>query len=232
MLIPAIDLQDGRIVQLIQGERLALAFDNLDAWIERFADFPLVQVIDLDAAKGLGSNTSQVRRLCKALPCRVGGGIKGADAGEALLADGAREVIYGSALFRDGRVDEVAADAISKRLGPDHVVAAVDSRNGRIVRRGWTETTTITPEEALRALEPYVGGFLYTIVEGEGLMRGIDIDAVQRARQSTTRRLTAAGGICDQREIDLLHAIGVDAVVGMAVYTGRIALSDRDRRTP
>jgi phosphoribosylformimino-5-aminoimidazole carboxamide ribotide isomerase len=224
MLIPAIDLQDGRVVQLVQGERLALAFDDLQAWIDRFSGFPLVQVIDLDAARGLGSNASTVQRLCGALPCRVGGGPRSAEAGQALLAAGAHEVIYGSALFGDHGVDTAVAEAISTRLGVECVIAAVDSRNGHVVRRGWVESTAVTPEEAVRALDPYVGGFLYTIVDGEGLMQGINLDAVQRVRQATSRRLTAAGGIRDQREVDLLDAMGVDAVVGMAVYTGRIAL--------
>jgi phosphoribosylformimino-5-aminoimidazole carboxamide ribotide isomerase len=224
VLIPAIDLQDGRVVQLVQGDRLALAFDHVEPWIERFSSCPLVQVIDLDAARSRGSNADMVSRLCQVLPCRVGGGLRSAEAGEALLAAGAREVIYGSALFRDGRVDEAAAEGISGRLGMDRLIAAVDSRAGRVVLRGWTESAAITPEEAVRALEPHVGGFLWTIVEGEGLMRGINLDAVRMLRQSTSRRLTVAGGIRDRQEVDLLHQMQVDAVVGMAVYTGHISI--------
>jgi phosphoribosylformimino-5-aminoimidazole carboxamide ribotide isomerase len=222
VLIPAIDLQDGRVVQLVQGERLALSFDDVEPWIEKFSRCPLVQVIDLDAALGRGSNADMVRRLCQVLPCRVGGGLRSAEAGEALLAAGAREVIYGSALFREGRVDEAAAEAISTRLGTERTIAAVDSRAGRVVLRGWTASAAITPEEAVRALEPHVGGFLYTIVEGEGLMQGINLEAVRSLRRSTSRRLTVAGGIRNEEEIDLLHQMQVDAVVGMAVYTGKV----------
>lgn len=229
MLIPAIDLQDGRVVQLVQGERLALAFDDVEQWIERFAGFPLVQVIDLDAARRRGSNASLVARICRRRPCRVGGGIRTVDAAEALLSVGARELIFGSALFSATGVNVGFAAQVSKRLGQDCVIAAIDSRAGRVVVAGWAAATSVTPLEAVRLLEPHVGGFLYTLVEGEGMMAGIDIDAVRAIRNATTRSVTAAGGIRSREEVEQLDAIGVDAVVGMALYTGRI---DADAQNP
>ncbi len=229
MLIPAIDLQGGRIVQLVQGERLALAFDDLDEWLERFAGYPLVQVIDLDAAKQHGSNDELVRRACRALPCRVGGGVRSVERGRVLLDAGAREVIFGSALFTQNAVNVAFAAEAERVLGRDHLIAAVDSRAGRVALRGWTDSVNLTPVEAVRALEPHAGGFLYTIVDGEGLMQGIDMAAVRAVRDATTRRVTAAGGIRSRAEIDQLHAMGVDAVVGMAVYTGTIDIADRPR---
>jgi phosphoribosylformimino-5-aminoimidazole carboxamide ribotide isomerase len=224
MLIPAIDLQGGRVVQLVQGERLALSFDDLGQWLERFAGFPLVQVIDLDAAKRTGRNDSLVKRACAALPCRVGGGVRTVERAQELIAAGAREVIIGSALFREGQPDADFAGRAASAVGVERLVAAVDSRAGRVVLAGWTRGLEMTPVEAVRALEPFVGGFLYTIVDGEGLMQGIDLAAVRALKETTTRRVTAAGGIRSQEEVDLLHAMGVDAVVGMAVYTGKIAL--------
>lgn len=209
-------------MQLVQGERLALSYEDPEPWIERFSSFSLVQVIDLDAAKRRGSNAKLVERICRLLPCRVGGGVRTVEVAEALIAGGAREVIFGSALFRDGTADVPLAAQAADRLGLDRVVAAVDSRNGRVVVKGWSASTTLTPVEAVGLLEAHVGGFLYTIVDREGLMEGIDLEAVRSVREATSRRLTAAGGIRSQEEVERLHAMGVDAVVGMALYTGRI----------
>jgi len=227
MLIPAIDLQGGRVVQLIQGDRLALAFDDLDEWLRRFKSYPLVQVIDLDAAKGQGDNPDLVRRACEALPCRVGGGIRTIGRARALLEGGAREVILGSALFRRNQVNTTFATELAGAIGRERVIAAVDSRLGKVALRGWTELADLTPIEAMRELEPHVGGFLYTIVDREGGMQGIDMEAVRQVRNATSRRVTAAGGIRSRAEVDQLHAMGVDAVVGMAVYTGKIDLEAR-----
>jgi Phosphoribosylformimino-5-aminoimidazole carboxamide ribonucleotide (ProFAR) isomerase len=224
MLIPSIDLQGGRIVQLVQGERLAIETDDVDAWVQRFSGRAKVQLIDLDAAKGEGDNASLVAHVCSALPCRVGGGIRTIDRAEATLALGARKVILGSALFRDGAVDLDFARSLSERVGPDRLIAAVDGRGGRVVVHGWRTTLGLTPAEAIASLQPYFGEFLYTHVDLEGLMRGTDMDAIAALRASTTRALTAAGGITTREEIDRLDAIGVDAVVGMAIYTGKLSL--------
>ena len=220
MLIPAIDLHDGHVVQLIQGERVALSFDHLEPWLERFASYSLVQVVDLDAARGRGSNDLLVARACAALPCRVGGGIRRVEQARRWIEAGAREVIVGSALFGARGVDTQSAERFSRAVGLERLTAAIDSRGGRVAVRGWQSTIPLTPIEAVRALEPFVGGFLYTIVDGEGLMQGIDLGAVRQVRDATMRRLTAAGGIRSRREVDLLHGWGVDAVVGMALYSG------------
>jgi phosphoribosylformimino-5-aminoimidazole carboxamide ribotide isomerase len=220
MLIPSIDLQDGRVVQLEQGERLRYATSDVDAWIERFRGFPLVQVIDLDAALGRGRNTSLVERICEALPCQVGGGIRSPADARAALEAGARRVIAGSCLFGPGGVDLAQAAALSSSAGLDRLVAAIDSRGGRVVVRGWTEATAVTPADAIRALEPYVAAFLYTHVDTEGLMTGLDTSIVQPLRALTSRQLIVAGGIRRREEVDVLHAAGLDAVVGMAIYSG------------
>jgi phosphoribosylformimino-5-aminoimidazole carboxamide ribotide isomerase len=225
VLIPSIDLQNGQVVQLVQGERLALQTRDLDAWIAKFARFPLVQVIDLDAAKGHGDNAALVARVARALPCRVGGGVRSAARAREVLASGARQVIAGSALFRDGGIDLAFAASLAEAVGRERVVAAVDGRGGRVVIHGWRTALEVTPAEAARALEPFCGGFLYTHVDTEGLMRGTDLAAVEAVRRATTRPLAAAGGITTREEIARLDAMGVDAVVGMAIYTGLLDLS-------
>jgi phosphoribosylformimino-5-aminoimidazole carboxamide ribotide isomerase len=224
MLIPSIDLQGGRIVQLVQGERLAIETSDVQAWVTRFSGRPKVQLIDLDAAKGAGDNAALVAHICGALPCRVGGGIRSIERAEATLALGASKVILGSALFRDGEVDLDFASRLSERVGPERLIAAVDGRGGRVVVHGWRTTLVLSPADAIRRLEPFFGEFLYTHVDLEGLMRGTDMTAIAALRNVTARALTAAGGITTQEEIGKLDAMGVDAVVGMALYTGKLEL--------
>lgn len=222
MLIPSIDLQGGRIVQLVQGETLAVQSTDVDAWIERFRGRSKVQLIDLDAAKGEGSNDALVRRICSELPCRVGGGIRSLERVRHVLDAGATGVIIGSALFTGGAIDLSFASQLAAAIGPDRLIAAVDSREGRVVIHGWRTSLAITPVEAVQQLEPFFGEFLYTHVDREGLMQGTDMEAITALRGVTTRRLTAAGGITTADEVHHLDELGVDAVVGMAIYTGRM----------
>ena len=224
MLIPSIDLQGGKIVQLVQGERLAIETDEVDAWVGRFQGRAKVQLIDLDAAKGQGANEALVARICAALPCRVGGGVRSVVRAGDVLALGATAVIVGSALFRDGAVDLGFARELADRLGEHRLIAAVDSRGGEVVINGWRTNTGISAVDAVRVLEPFFSEFLYTHVDLEGLMQGTDMAAIEAIRKATGRRVTAAGGITTQEEIEQLDRMGVDAVVGMAIYTGRLSL--------
>ena len=224
MLIPSIDLQGGRIVQLVQGEKLAIEAPDPEPWIARFAPFPRVQLIDLDAAKGEGDNSSIVSTICARLPCRVGGGIRTIDRARAVLDAGARAVIVSSALFRSGDIDLEFAGALANAIGAERVIAAVDSRGGQVVIHGWRTALGLSAVDAVRALEPYCGEFLYTHVDTEGLMRGTDMEAILSVRRATARRVTAAGGITTREEIERLDAENVDAVVGMAIYSGRLPL--------
>jgi len=222
MLIPSIDLQGNRIVQLIQGEKLAIASDDVEGWIERFRGFEKVQLIDLDAAKGSGSNDALVRHICTELPCRVGGGIRTIERARAVLEFGATKVIVGSSLFRGSDVDVTFARSLAEAVGSDRIIAAVDSRGGKVVVDAWRTQLDLTPVEAVSRLEPFAGEFLYTHVDLEGLMKGTDLDAIRAVNDATSRRVTAAGGITTQEEIDQLHAAGIDAVVGMALYSGKL----------
>jgi phosphoribosylformimino-5-aminoimidazole carboxamide ribotide isomerase len=224
MLIPAIDLKDGAVVQLIQGEKLAIRDSDIDKWVKRFERFPKVQVIDLDAAMGSGDNLTIVRRIAPRLTCRVGGGIRSAVRAQEILAAGAVQIIAGSALFKDGQPNLAFARELADTVGADKVIAAVDSRGGKVVIHGWKTPLPITAIEAVQALEPFCAEFLYTHVDAEGLMGGTNMEAILSVRRATSRRVTAAGGITTQAEIDELDRNAVDAVVGMAVYTGKLAL--------
>jgi phosphoribosylformimino-5-aminoimidazole carboxamide ribonucleotide (ProFAR) isomerase len=224
MLIPAIDLKDGAVVQLVQGERLAIRDDDVTKWVKRFEKFPKVQVIDLDAAMGSGDNLAIVRTIAGALTCRVGGGIRSIERAQDILAAGAEAVIAGSALFRNGRPDLEFARRMADGIGAERLIAAVDSKGGQVVVNGWKTTLPISAVEAVQALEPYCSEFLYTYVDAEGLMQGTNIPAILEVRHATTRRVTAAGGITTQQEVDTLDAHGVDSVVGMAVYTGALRI--------
>jgi phosphoribosylformimino-5-aminoimidazole carboxamide ribonucleotide (ProFAR) isomerase len=170
----------------------------------------------------LGDNLALVRQIAGALVCRVGGGIRTIERAEDVLAAGARQVIAGSALFKDGRPDLSFARALAGAVGAEQVIAAVDSRGGHVVVNGWKTPLPLTPVEAVRILEPYCGEFLYTHVDNEGLMAGTNLEAIYRVRDATSRRVTAAGGITTRQEVDDLDAHQVDAVVGMALYTGRL----------
>ena len=219
MLIPAIDLKDGAVVQLVQGERLAIKDEDVFRWVRRFEKFPKVQVIDLDAAMGIGDNLALVPDRRRALAASAAASAQPA---RRTSSAGAQQIIAGSSLFRNGAPDLAFAESLRDAVGRERVIAAVDSRGGHVVIHGWKTVLPLTAVEAVRALEPYCDEFLYTHVDTEGLMGGTNIGAIRAVRDATTRRLTAAGGITTQKEIDDLHALGVDSVVGMAIYTGTL----------
>jgi phosphoribosylformimino-5-aminoimidazole carboxamide ribotide isomerase len=222
VLIPSIDLMGGKVVQLVQGERKALESTDFDYWIERFTGYPVVQLIDLDAAMGTGSNRELLPQFTSRLPCQVGGGIRSVQAAREALAAGARKIIVGSALVRGARVNTEFAEKLAQAVGAGRIIAALDARGGKVAVHGWRELAAVTPVTMLREVERYCGGFLYTHIETEGLMQGIPLEAVRELRGATAHRLMAAGGIRSLEEVDALDAMGVDAVVGMAIYTGRM----------
>ena len=229
MLIPSIDLMGGRIVQLVQGEKLKLAFDDFEYWIDRFSKYPMVQLIDLDAAMRQGENTALIEMIAKRLPCQVGGGLKTAEDGQRLLDAGAKRVIYGSSLFGAVEGDEKRrhkviklefAESLKKALGEDALCFAVDTKGGKVAVKGWKDSVELTPDEAVTWLEDSCASFLYTHVDTEGTMQGFPMDVAAILRACTAKQLIVAGGIKETREVDALDAMGVDAVAGMAVYSG------------
>jgi phosphoribosylformimino-5-aminoimidazole carboxamide ribotide isomerase len=218
-----------RIVQLVQGEKLKLAFDDFEYWIERFQKYPLIQLIDLDAAMRQGNNRSLIEMICKRLPCQVGGGLKTAEDGRILLETGAKRVIYGSSLFRPAEPDHKRrhkliylefAEGLKKALGEEALVFSVDTKAGKVAIKGWKDSVDLTPEEAITWLEDYCAAFLYTHVDTEGTMQGFPIDVAAILRACTAKQLIVAGGIKERSEVEALDAMGVDTVAGMAVYSG------------
>jgi phosphoribosylformimino-5-aminoimidazole carboxamide ribotide isomerase len=223
MLIPSIDLMGGKIVQLVQGEKRALEFENFTYWIERFSKYPLVQLIDLDAAMGTGGHRELIAMICQQLPCQIGGGIHGIERGRELLDLGARRVIFGSSLVKNDAINVALAKELSSTLGTERLTFAIDSRGGRVAIKGWKQNTSIDPLDMMHALEPFCSAFLYTHIDTEGTMTGFPMEVARKLRQATARKLMVAGGIRSAEEILELDVIDVDAVVGMAIYTGAIA---------
>ena len=224
MLIPSIDLMGGKIVQLVQGKKKALEFENFDEWVARFASFPLVQLIDLDAAMGNHPNADLIRFFVERLPCQVGGGIRTIEAARTALSTGARRAIIGSSLIQSAAINVTFAEQLASEFGPDHLVFAIDSLGGKVAIRGWKEITQITPLEMMQVLDEYCSAFLYTHIDTEGLMTGLPLDPVRELRAATNKQLIAAGGISSLAEVEQLNRMKVDAVVGMALYLGKLDL--------
>lgn len=225
MLIPSIDIMGGRIVQLEQGSRLVYETADVDGWIARFSRFPIVQLIDLDAAMTHGDNAALIAYVCRQLPCQVGGGVRTPERARALIDGGAQRVIVGSALYAVDGVNLDAAGAFTSAVGEARWMAAIDSRSDRVVMNGWRSQTQLSPAGVIRALEPYTSGFLYTNVDREGMLQGFDMSQAARLRGVTSHRLIVAGGIRAQQEVDDLDRMGIDSVVGLAIYRGLLGLS-------
>ncbi|HZU31620.1 MAG TPA: 1-(5-phosphoribosyl)-5-[(5-phosphoribosylamino)methylideneamino] imidazole-4-carboxamide isomerase [Candidatus Angelobacter sp.] len=220
MLIPSIDLMGGKIVQLVQGEKKALEFENFNYWIERFSQYPLVQLIDLDAAMGKGNNHELIAMICRKLPCQVGGGIRDIQRAQELIALGAMRVIFGSALLQNDAINTSLAKDAETSLGADRLTFAIDTRGGKIAIQGWKESTNIDPTEMIHTLDSYCSAFLYTHIDTEGTMQGFPLDLAKKLAEQTSKRLIVAGGIKSREEVNQLDVMGIDAVVGMAIYTG------------
>ena len=226
MIFPCIDLMDGKVVQLVQGRRKALEGDAPEEMLRRFAGFPEIQVIDLDAAMSRGSNDELVRLLASRATVRVGGGVRTVERARGLVEEGARKVIVGTAAFTASGIHEEFLGRLRDAIGRERLVIALDSKRGRVVIQGWKEVTTLRAEEVLRLLEPYCSGFLCTYVDKEGMLQGTDLEWFGRLRASTSLELTAAGGITTLDEVRALLAMEVHVALGMAIYTGRLSLRD------
>ena len=224
MIIPCIDLQDGRAVQLVRGRKLRLAVEDVFGLLERFRDYPLLHVIDLDAAMGRGSNARLVGQLCRKAPMRVrvGGGVRTAARAKRILAAGAEKVIIGSAAFRNGTVNRLFLSSLVAAIGKNRIIVAVDTQGGRVLVHGWQEKLRLTPETVFPELESYASEFLCTYVDAEGTMRGTSLRWFRQLRKSTRLPITAAGGIRSAREVRQLERLGMNAAVGMALYLNRL----------
>jgi phosphoribosylformimino-5-aminoimidazole carboxamide ribotide isomerase len=224
LIIPCIDLLDGRAVQLVHGRKRRLAVDDVFGLLERFREYPLLHVIDLDAAMGKGSNARLVGALCRKAPMRVrvGGGIRTAARAKSILNAGAEKIIVGSAAFRDGKVDSTFLSRMASRVGRKHIVVAVDTDGGRILVRGWQEKLGLHPKDVFAELRKYASEFLCTYVDAEGTMRGTNLKWFRSLRAATDLPITAAGGIRSHREVRALERIGMNSAVGMAMYLNKL----------
>ncbi len=223
MIFPCIDLMDAKVVQLVQGRDKALEGDAPLEMLRKFSAFPEIQVIDLDAAMGKGENAALVELLCSRARCRVGGGVRDPARARRLLDQGAYRVIVGTAAFTP------ALESIAVEAGPERLIIALDSKDGRIVVKGWREATEFTAEQVINRLEPYCSGFLCTYVDKEGMLQGTDLDWFRRLRAATSHEITAAGGITTMDDVRALAAMNVHAALGMAIYTGRLDLGELQR---
>jgi phosphoribosylformimino-5-aminoimidazole carboxamide ribotide isomerase len=228
MLVPCIDLQNGRAVQLVHGRRLRLAVDDVLGLVEKFSVYSRLHVIDLDAAMEKGTNARLVRELCRAgrragMKVRVGGGIRSVARARRIASFGAEKIIVGSAAFRGGRVNHAFLRRLRAACGRRKIMLALDTEGGRIVVRGWRERLRLSPSDVLAELEPYASEFLCTYVDTEGSMNGTNLAWFRDLRRATRLPITAAGGIRSQREIRELARIGMDAAVGMALYLGKLS---------
>jgi phosphoribosylformimino-5-aminoimidazole carboxamide ribotide isomerase len=225
LILPCIDLMDGKVVQLVQGRDKALEGDSPEEMLRRFADFPEIQVIDLDAALGRGSNDAIVEFLAARAATRVGGGVRTVERALQLIRQGARKVIVGTSAFQAGGPNTTFLEALAAEVGRERVIIALDSKGGRIVVKGWQEATALQAEQVLHLLEPYCAGFLCTYVDKEGMLQGTDLEWFRRLRAATAHELTAAGGITTLDEVCALLEMNVHAALGMAIYTGRLPLA-------
>jgi phosphoribosylformimino-5-aminoimidazole carboxamide ribotide isomerase len=223
MIIPCIDLMDGKAVQLVRGRRKALETDAMEM-VRKFKAHPLIHVIDLDAALGNGDNDKLVARICKKRACRVGGGIRTLERVKQVASVGAEQIIIGTAAFTESEVNRKFLAAARRAVGKKRLVVALDTARGRIVVRGWRSRTGVRAEDVMPDLEAYCSGFLCTYVDKEGMMQGTSLRWFRRLRKATQLPIIAAGGITTQHEVEALEEIGMDAAVGMAIYTGKLSL--------
>jgi phosphoribosyl-ATP pyrophosphohydrolase/phosphoribosyl-AMP cyclohydrolase len=243
MVIASIDVRNGKVVQLRQGAELVLERDNSAELAAEFDKYGEVALIDLDAAMGKGTNLEMLKPLLRRVECRVGGGIRMPEQARELISLGAVKIITGSGAFRDPAkkgagaaggefgVNAAFLDAMAKKIGRERMIVAVDARRGAdgsygIVVDGWKTATGLDLIEAAKAVEPYAAELLFTCVDREGTMGGIDLEIVKRLRESVSCAVTVAGGVSTMEEIGAIADLGCDVQLGMALYTGKIPLAD------
>ncbi|MBI4460107.1 MAG: 1-(5-phosphoribosyl)-5-[(5-phosphoribosylamino)methylideneamino] imidazole-4-carboxamide isomerase [Acidobacteria bacterium] len=240
MIVPCIDLMGGKAVQLVRGRRKALEADPMKM-LAKFRGFPIIHVIDLDAAIGHddssgsgrdSSNDSLVRRLCQKAPCRVGGGVRTVQRIRDLVALGAKQIIIGTAAVDQDGINRRFLAAARRAVGKKRIVIALDTSRGRIVVKGWRARTKLRAEDVIPQLEPYCSGFLCTYVDKEGMMQGTNLRWFRKLRAATKLPITAAGGITTMEEVKALAALNMDAAIGMAIYTGKLRLEGKSEPRP
>jgi len=221
MIIPCIDLMDRKVVQLVQGREKKLELPDPLGVLAKFAGFPVIQVIDLDAAIGgpdASRNADIVRELCARRPCRVGGGIRSVERALEVVAQGALKVIVGSSAFTREGINHEFLRTLAVTIPRERIMIAVDSLGGRVATHGWRTVLPLKAADAIAQLEPYCAEFLSTYVDAEGKLEGTSLEYFRSLRAVTRLPITAAGGITTDEEIAALDALGMHAALGMAIY--------------
>ncbi len=226
MIIPCIDLMDGKVVQLRQGREKVLEGKSLDQMLRLFAGFPEIQVIDLDAAIGQGTNHELLEYLAARACIRAGGGVRDVNRAIELVEQGVYRVIVGTAAFTRHGINKSLLSQLRDAIGPERLTIALDSKDGQIVVKGWREAINHTALDLISDLEPYCSGFLCTYVDKEGMMQGTNLDWFRQLRSATRHELIAAGGITTMDDVKALSRMHVHCAIGMSIYTGRLSLDE------
>ncbi|HEX9972133.1 MAG TPA: bifunctional phosphoribosyl-AMP cyclohydrolase/phosphoribosyl-ATP diphosphatase HisIE [bacterium] len=226
MIIPSIDLMNGKAVQLKQGKEKILERENPIDLAKEFNTYNEIAVIDLDAAMEQGNNDEMIRKICSFADCRVGGGIKDVERAKELISWGTSKIIIGSKAFDNDQINHDFLKNLNSAINNQHIIIAIDAFEGEIVTRAWKHKTGLKLFDVVKELEDYASEFLYTCVEKEGGLQGTDLNTIQKLRQTTKKQLTVAGGVTSLEEIRKLTELNVDIQLGMAIYTGKIRLDE------
>jgi len=233
LIIPAIDLKDGRCVRLFQGDmdKETIYFENpLDAaahWVREGATF--LHLVDLNGAiEGRPVHTREIAAICQqpGVSVELGGGLRTVEAAEAALALGVARVVVGTVAYEN-------AALLSRLCGkfPGRIVVGIDARKGRVAVKGWRETTAMDAVElAKRCEQDGASGIIYTDISRDGTSSGVNLNETAKIARAVRIPIIASGGVAtldDIRKLLPLEAEGVEGViVGRALYTGAIILGD------
>lgn len=228
MIYPSIDLMDGKAVQLLGGDpqNVKVSVDDIWGQAEFLSQLGNINVIDLDAALNRGNNKTLIKDLAQSYTIRVGGGIRSVEQAKEYIDAGVSKIIIGSKVFSNDGVDEDFLADLLAAIGKKQIIIALDSRDGMVVVKGWTEQTSIKAQDVIKLLEPYCSEFLYTCVEKEGKMAGTDTKTLAALNKCTNNTIIAAGGISTLREIEILLNKNLGVVLGMALYTKKLDIND------
>jgi len=224
MIIPSIDLMNGKAVQLKRGRDKMLERKNPLDLAEYFSRVGEIAVIDLDAAMDKGSNKEIIKQLCRIADCRVGGGLHDVASAKEFISLGAQKVIVGTKVFENDQINVPFLKELATTIGRQHIIIAIDAFEGEIVTHAWQHKTGLDLFEVIDSIEPFAAEFLFTCVEKEGGLSGTDLPTARKLTEKTANKITLAGGITTLDEIRALASLNVNAQLGMALYTGQLKL--------
>lgn len=216
MILPSIDLMNGKAVRLLQGEEQIIERDNVIELAKYYGRFGEIVITDIDAAKGTGNNESIIKEICKITNCIVGGGIRDIEKAQRLLAYGAKKLI----------ISPAADDTFINKLPKNRIYIAIDVKDGKVLSLGRSRFVDSTPIDIIKRLTPYCLGFIYSLVDREGTLKGTDLEQLKEIRNATTKELIAAGGIHSLQEIITLQGMNISSLLGTCIYKGQVELEE------